>query len=132
MERAVRRDGDIRERVAVTQRRSSYRGGLDVDLMPEDLVDLDRNFRRPRRRPPGPSAPFFQYVQAPFRYIPDMRLDGKVAVVTGATRGAGRGIASELAPSGARVFVTGRSVEEHQPADAPITASAATIDWMAA
>jgi dehydrogenase/reductase SDR family member 1 len=51
-----------------------------------------------------------------------MRLDGKVAVVTGATRGVGRGIASELAQNGARVFVTGRSVEEHQSADAPITA----------
>ena len=37
-------------------------------------------------------------------------LTGTVAVVTGATRGVGRGIATELARQGGRVFVTGRSV----------------------
>lgn len=37
-------------------------------------------------------------------------LDGKVAVVAGATRGAGRGIASALGEAGATVFCTGRSV----------------------
>jgi NAD(P)-dependent dehydrogenase (short-subunit alcohol dehydrogenase family) len=36
-------------------------------------------------------------------------LDGKVALVAGATRGAGRGIAIELAAAGAVVYVTGRS-----------------------
>ena len=36
-------------------------------------------------------------------------LDGTTAVVTGATRGVGRGIAHELARCGARVYVTGRS-----------------------
>ena len=36
-------------------------------------------------------------------------LDGTVAVVTGGTFGVGRGIASELARYGARVFVIGRS-----------------------
>ncbi len=38
------------------------------------------------------------------------RLDGKVAVVTGASRGAGRGLASVLGQAGATVYVTGRSV----------------------
>ena len=37
-------------------------------------------------------------------------LEGKVAVVAGATRGAGRGIASMLGEAGATVYCTGRSV----------------------
>ncbi|MFB9753199.1 SDR family oxidoreductase [Paenibacillus hodogayensis] len=36
-------------------------------------------------------------------------LEGKVALVAGATRGAGRGIAIELGAAGATVYVTGRS-----------------------
>src|SRR5260221_13874200 len=36
-------------------------------------------------------------------------LKGKVALVAGATRGAGRGIAVELGAAGATVYVTGRS-----------------------
>lgn len=36
-------------------------------------------------------------------------LNGKIAVVTGASRGAGRGIAQELGAAGATVYVTGRS-----------------------
>ncbi|MCK5412109.1 MAG: SDR family NAD(P)-dependent oxidoreductase [Gemmatimonadetes bacterium] len=42
-------------------------------------------------------------------------LDGKVAVVAGATRGAGRGIACMLGEAGATVYCTGRSVRG-QPA----------------
>jgi NAD(P)-dependent dehydrogenase (short-subunit alcohol dehydrogenase family) len=37
-------------------------------------------------------------------------LDGRIAVVAGATRGAGRGIARALAEAGALVYCTGRSV----------------------
>ena len=36
-------------------------------------------------------------------------LEGQVALVAGATRGAGRGIALELGAAGAHVYVTGRS-----------------------
>lgn len=39
----------------------------------------------------------------------DRPLRGRVAVVTGASRGAGRGIALELGAAGATVYVTGRS-----------------------
>jgi NAD(P)-dependent dehydrogenase (short-subunit alcohol dehydrogenase family) len=38
-----------------------------------------------------------------------MRLSGRVALVAGGTRGAGRGIATELGAEGATVYVTGRS-----------------------
>jgi NAD(P)-dependent dehydrogenase (short-subunit alcohol dehydrogenase family) len=38
------------------------------------------------------------------------RLKGKIAIVTGASRGAGRGIALALGDEGATVYVTGRSV----------------------
>ena len=38
-------------------------------------------------------------------------LDGKIAVVTGASRGVGKGIALALAAEGATVYVTGRTVE---------------------
>lgn len=38
-------------------------------------------------------------------------LQGKIAVVTGASRGAGRGIAFELGSAGATVYVTGRSIK---------------------
>src|ERR671934_448510 len=42
------------------------------------------------------------------------RLNGKVALVTGASRGVGKGIALELARAGAAVYITGRSVEDMQ------------------
>jgi NAD(P)-dependent dehydrogenase (short-subunit alcohol dehydrogenase family) len=42
------------------------------------------------------------------------RLSGKVALVAGATRGAGRGIALELGAAGATVYVTGRSGDGRQ------------------
>lgn len=43
-----------------------------------------------------------------------MSLTGKIALVAGATRGAGRGIAVELGAAGATVYVTGRTTREHQ------------------
>ena len=38
-----------------------------------------------------------------------------MAIVTGASRGAGRGIAVELGAAGATVYVTGRSTRTSQP-----------------
>jgi len=43
-----------------------------------------------------------------------MTLQGKVALVAGATRGAGRGIATELGAAGATVYVTGRTTRDRQ------------------
>jgi dehydrogenase/reductase SDR family protein 1 len=50
-----------------------------------------------------------------------MNLDGRFAIVTGATKGVGRGIGRELAAHGARVFVTGRSAPDHERLDERIT-----------
>jgi NAD(P)-dependent dehydrogenase (short-subunit alcohol dehydrogenase family) len=44
----------------------------------------------------------------------EMSLAGKVALVAGATRGAGRGIAVELGAAGATVYVTGRTTHERR------------------
>src|SRR5437763_747083 len=43
-------------------------------------------------------------------------LQGKVALVTGASRGVGKGAALGLAEAGATVYVTGRTVEEGKAA----------------
>lgn len=43
-----------------------------------------------------------------------MPLTGKVALVAGGTRGAGRGIAIELGAAGATVYVTGRTTRQQQ------------------
>ena len=45
-----------------------------------------------------------------------MTLEARTAVVTGGTKGVGRGVAAELARAGARVFVTGRSADERAAA----------------
>ena len=44
----------------------------------------------------------------------DAPLAGKVALVSGATRGAGRGIAVALGAAGATVYCTGRTTHEHK------------------
>jgi dehydrogenase/reductase SDR family member 1 len=58
---------------------------------------------------------FFQYFGRRREYRFDMSMAtiaNKAAIVTGATRGVGAGIARELARQGARVFATGRTMHE--------------------
>ena len=50
-------------------------------------------------------------------------LKGRVAVVAGATRGVGRGIACALGEAGATVYCTGRSTRENRPARRPKNAA---------
>jgi dehydrogenase/reductase SDR family member 1 len=47
-------------------------------------------------------------------------LKGRVAVVTGGTKGVGRGVARELAQCGARVYVTGRTAPDSLESDPDI------------
>jgi len=54
--------------------------------------------------------------------VPQFSLDGKVAVVTGSTRGIGRAIAVGLAAAGAAVTVNGRNPDATQKAAAEIAA----------
>jgi NAD(P)-dependent dehydrogenase (short-subunit alcohol dehydrogenase family) len=61
------------------------------------------------------------------------RLKGKVAVVTGASRGAGRGIALVLGEEGATVYVTGRSVRgDSTRADLPDSTIQSTAEQVTA
>src|SRR3954470_4191183 len=46
--------------------------------------------------------------------MPDLK--GRVALVTGASRGVGKGVALGLGEAGATVYVTGRSTKEKQDA----------------
>ncbi len=56
-------------------------------------------------------------------------LDGVVAIVTGASRGVGKGCAIELGAAGATVYLTGRTVEEGDaPLPGTIGATAAEVD----
>lgn len=58
-------------------------------------------------------------------------LEGRVAVVTGASRGAGRGIALVLGEAGATVYLTGRSVRGQQTSDLARTTLEDTAEMMA-
>jgi NAD(P)-dependent dehydrogenase (short-subunit alcohol dehydrogenase family) len=60
--------------------------------------------------------------------IPRTTLSGKIALVAGATRGAGRGIAVALGEAGATVYCTGRSSRKHAPRKLPTPGRPETIE----
>jgi NAD(P)-dependent dehydrogenase (short-subunit alcohol dehydrogenase family) len=62
----------------------------------------------------------------------DLRLDGKVALVTGASRGIGRAIATRLAEAGADVMISSRKADALQEAAASMTGLDGDVAWYAA
>ncbi len=62
--------------------------------------------------------------------LPSFRLDGKTALVTGASRGIGLATAAALAQSGARVTLAARSLEELESACETINAAGGKSDYV--
>jgi dehydrogenase/reductase SDR family member 1 len=60
---------------------------------------------------------WFRRIELVSKGVDMVDLRGKIAVVTGASRGVGKGVALGLGKAGATVYVTGRSVEEKKDAE---------------
>src|SRR5438270_4158789 len=75
----------------------------------------------------GPSARAVARLGALGRIMHGVRLDGKVAIVTGASRGIGHGIAQRLAHEGARVVMTARGADALHAAAQAIERSGGTV-----
>ena len=59
-------------------------------------------------------------------------IEGRAVVVTGATRGIGKGIAAVFARSGARVLITGRDEEAAKASVAELSADGADVSYLLA
>ena len=59
--------------------------------------------------------------------LPEFNLDGKVAIVTGAAQGIGKGIAKSLAQAGADIVLAGISLGDRENDDAAMQSAAEEI-----
>src|SRR6202034_3557186 len=59
-------------------------------------------------------------------------IEGRAVVVTGATRGIGKGIAAVFARGGARVLITGRDEEAAKASVAELSAGGAEVSYLLA
>ncbi|MGA2422136.1 MAG: SDR family NAD(P)-dependent oxidoreductase, partial [Candidatus Acidiferrum sp.] len=66
--------------------------------------------------------------KSPAKVSPGKPLSKKIALVAGATRGAGRGIAIALGEAGATVYCTGRSTRKRGATPAPTPGRPETIE----
>jgi NAD(P)-dependent dehydrogenase (short-subunit alcohol dehydrogenase family) len=62
----------------------------------------------------------------------DLRLDGKVALITGGSRGIGRAIAERFAEAGAAVMISSRKPEALERAAEELSAHGGEVGWHAA
>ncbi len=129
---------------ALGERAAAAEALVDPDARGLDLLRCVRHAERHGRRSvverrprvPRRTRGHARHRVAPHRDLVGGRvsaLPGKVAIVTGASRGIGKGIALELGAAGATVYVTARSTSEaDHPLPGTIGATALEIDAIGA